>query len=56
MANEQQMKMIRFLLPLEDAKKLEEEAGKLNISVSAFMRLLIKQWSAGIKFEKRTEG
>ena len=56
MVNEQQMKMIRFLLPVEDAKKLEEEAKKLNIAVSAFIRLLIKQWSEGIKFEKRTEG
>jgi len=46
-------KMIRFLVSLEDAKKLEEEARKLGISVSAFIRLLIKQWSNGIKFEKR---
>ncbi|MBA7477531.1 hypothetical protein ES705_36867 [subsurface metagenome] len=48
-------KMIRFLVPIEDAKKLEEEARKLNLSVSAFIRLLIKQWSNGIKFEKREE-
>jgi len=46
-------KIIRFLVPLEDAKKLEEEAKKLNLSVSAFIRLLIKQWSSGIKFERR---
>jgi len=46
-------KMIRFLVPLEDAMKLEEEAKKLNLSVSAFIRLLIKQWSNGIKFERR---
>ena len=45
-------KMIRFLVPVEDAKKLEEEARKLNLSVSAFIRLLIKQWTNGIKFEK----
>ena len=45
--------MIRFLVSLEDAEKLEEEARKLGISVSAFIRLLIKQWSDGIKFEKR---
>jgi len=55
MVDEKQMKMIRFLLPVEDAKKLEEEAKKLNISVSAFIRLLIKQWSEGIKFEKRED-
>ncbi|MBA7575064.1 hypothetical protein ES708_16881 [subsurface metagenome] len=32
-----------------------EEARKLNLSVSAFIRLLIKQWSNGIKFEKRED-
>ena len=48
-------KTIRFRVPLEDAKKLEEEARKLNLSVSAFIRLLIKQWSNGIKFEKRED-
>ena len=48
-------KMIRFLVALEDARKLEEEAGKLNLSVSAFIRLLIKQWSNGIKFERRDD-
>jgi len=46
-------KMVRFLIPVEDAKKLELEAKKLNLSVSAFIRLLIKRWSNGIKFEKR---
>lgn len=48
-------KMIRFLVPAEDAKKLEEEAGKVNLSVSAVIRLLIRQWSNGIKFEKRED-
>ncbi len=48
-------KTIRFRVPLEDAKRLEEEARKLNLSVSAFIRLLIKQWSSGIKFERREE-
>ncbi len=46
-------KMIRFLVPLKDAEKLGKEARKLGLSVSAFIRLLIKQWSDGIKFEKR---
>lgn len=46
-------RMIRFVVSREDAKKLEEEARELGISVSAFIRLLIKQWSDGIKFEKR---
>lgn len=51
-------KMIRFLVPLKDAEKLKKEARKLGLSVSAFIRLLIKQWSDGIRFEKRgdTEG
>lgn len=48
-------KMIRFQVSLEDAKKLEGEARKLGISVSAFIRLLIKQWSDGIRFEKRVD-
>jgi len=48
-------KTIRFRVPAEDAKKIEEEAKKLNLSVSAFIRLLIKQWSNGIKFEKRED-
>jgi len=48
-------KMVRFLVSSEDAKKLEQEAKKLGISVSAFMRLLIKQWSDGIRFEKRAD-
>ena len=46
-------KMIRFVVSREDAMKLDGEAQKLGISVSAFIRLLIKQWSNGIKFEKR---
>ncbi len=48
-------KTIRFRVPLEDARKLELEAKKLNLSVSAFIRLLIKQWSNGIKFERRED-
>ena len=48
-------KMIRFQVSLEDAEKLEGEARKLGLSVSAFIRLLIKQWSKGIKFEKRVD-
>jgi len=47
------LKMIRFLVSVEDAEKLEQEAQKLGLAVSAFIRLFIKQWSDGIKFEKR---
>ena len=51
-----EQKMIRFLLDSDDAERLEEEARGLGLSVSAFLRLLIKQWSDGIKFERRTNG
>jgi len=49
-------KMLRFLVPLEDARKLEKEAKKLNLSVSSFIRLLIKQWSDGMKIKWSPEG
>lgn len=45
-------KMVRFLLDADGAKELEKEASRLGLSVSAFLRLLIRQWSDGIKFEK----
>ena len=48
-------KMIRVLLNTDDALKLKEEADRLGLSVSAFIRLLIKQWGNGIKFERQKE-
>ena len=45
-------KMVRFLLDQEDATKLDIEAKQLGISVSAFIRLLIRNWSNGITFER----
>ena len=45
-------KMIRFLLENDKAEKLEREAISLGLSVSAFLRLLIKQWDDGIRFER----
>jgi len=45
-------KMIRFLLDEKEADRLQGEANKLGVSVSAFLRLLIKQWSNGIRFER----
>lgn len=48
-------KMIRFLLNQNEASKLEKEASKLGLSVSAFIRLLIRNWSNGIRFERDKE-
>ncbi|MBA7650417.1 hypothetical protein ES703_58221 [subsurface metagenome] len=47
--------VITIRMEAEDKEKVEAEARKLGISVSAFIRLLIKQWSNGIKFEKRED-
>ncbi len=44
--------VIRFRVDADEKENIEAEAKKLGISVSAFLRLLIKQWSNGIKFEK----
>jgi len=49
-------KMLRFLVPLEDARKLEKEAKELSLSVSSFIGLLIKQWSDGMKIRWSPEG
>lgn len=44
--------VIRFRIDADEKEKVEAEAKRLGISVSAFLRLLIKQWSISIKFEK----
>ena len=49
-------KMLRFLVPLEDARKLEKEAKKLSLSISSFIGLLIEQWSDGMKIRWSPEG
>lgn len=36
----------------EEKAMAEKEARKVGMSVSAFIRLLIRQWSDGIKFER----
>lgn len=36
----------------EDKCLAEEEAKKLGLSVSAFIRLLLKNWTNGITFQK----
>ena len=47
--------IITIRIEAGDKAKVEAEARKLGLSVSAFIRLLIKQWSNGIKFEKRED-
>jgi hypothetical protein len=42
-----------------EAKLFKTEAARAGVSVAAFVRLLLKQWSNGITFEKdknNTEG
>jgi hypothetical protein len=36
----------------EDKRLAETEAAKLGLSVAAFMRLLLKNWTNGITFQK----
>ena len=45
-------KVVRFRMDAEGKEALEAEAKKLGLSVSVFIRLLIKQWTDGIKFER----
>jgi len=46
------LQIIRFRIETEEKNRIEAEAKKLGISVSAFIRLLIRNWLNGIKFEK----
>lgn len=39
-------------LTIEDKQAIREDARKLGLSVTAFVRLLYKQWSDGIRFER----
>lgn len=45
-------KVIIIRIGTEDKARVEAEARKLGISVAAFIRLLIRNWSDGITFEK----
>jgi len=44
--------VVRFRMNAGEKEALEAEAKSLGLSVSAFIRLLIKQWTDGIKFER----
>lgn len=45
-------KAILVRLTKEEFDGIQNEARKLGLSVASFIRLLVKQWSNGIKFEK----
>ena len=50
---EELVEIVRFRVTAEEKANIKREARNLGISVTAFIRLLIKQWSDGdIKFEK----
>lgn len=46
-------KAILTRLTEKELVAVQEEADKLGIPVAAFIRLLIKQWSNGIRFERK---
>ena len=48
-------KAVYVRLPLKEHGQAVEEADKLGISLSAFVRLLIRQWGDGIEFRKRRD-
>ena len=47
------IKVIFVKMPEAEHQAVRAEAKKLGLSLSAFIRLLIKQWSDGITFEKK---
>jgi hypothetical protein len=46
-------KLVRFVIDVEDGKKIEKEAQRLGLDSSDFLRLLIKLYFNGLKFEQR---
>lgn len=49
-------KVITIPLSKEEIKEAKLSADKLGISVSAFIRLLIKNFANGVRFEKKQNG
>jgi hypothetical protein len=45
--------LVRFIIDVEDGKKIEREARRLGMDSSDFLRLLIKLYFNGLKFEPR---
>lgn len=52
MNNVTTMKRYNFALPEESWEQVERESKRLSISVADFLRMLIKQYFNGIKFER----
>lgn len=42
-----------ILLTDEEKASVEDGAKKVGMTISAFVRLLIRQWADGIRFERR---
>jgi len=45
--------VIIFKVTKEQKEAVKQEARKLGLNMSSFLRLLIQQWSDGIRFERR---
>ena len=46
-------KLVRFVIDVEDGKKIEREAQRLGLDSSDFLRLLIKLYFNGLRLEQR---
>ncbi len=46
-------KMLTIPVSAEELTMAKHEADKLGMPVSAFIRLLLKNWADGIRFEKK---
>ncbi len=45
--------VVRFIVTADERAQIENEAEKLHLTMSAFIRLLVKQWADGVTFEKK---
>jgi hypothetical protein len=45
--------LVRFVVDVEDNRKIEREAQKLGLKSSDFLKLLIKLYFNGLKLEQR---
>jgi len=50
---EQRTENVLVRLTQEEKETLVKEAQKAGMSISAFIRLLLRNWSDGIRFEKK---
>jgi hypothetical protein len=48
--------VIQFLVSLEDKRQIEEEAKRLGLKSTEFLRLLIKLYFKGLTLERRELG